>query len=55
MDHRALIFGYGSPLNKVEWYVGCLNVRDVGWCGYQMMVGWCDYFEKSMFSTYSLI
>ena len=51
----CLIFGYGSPLHKGEWYRGCLNVRDGEWHGYKMMVGWCEYFEKSGFSTYSLI
>ena len=55
MGLRALIFGYGPPLHNVERYGGCLNVRDGEWCGYQMIVGWCEYFEKSGFSTYSLI
>ena len=38
-----------------ERYEVCLNVWDGEWHGCQMMVGWCEYFEKSGFSTYSLI
>ena len=49
----SLLIWAASP--QAGWYVGFLNVQDGEWRGCQMMVGWCEYFEKSGFSTYLLI